>query len=572
MLQADLRNCNTALGDIETKLGDRAAALGFYQEAKRLAVGISQRDPANASARRELAVAHNNIGDTVDDPEQKLAAFKEAMAILSALAAEDAGNLDRQDDVAVTFDKIGDALQARGDVTGALAQYSQELAIRQKGLALDPKNARRASAVAACSIRIGAADVAHGEAAGAGASEGQARDVLQALADRQAADVSAKRLLSIAWEGLADLATQANDLQAARNALQAALDIAKAQQKTNPTLRQSREDVAIVEAKLATTLQALGDAAGAAPLRSDALALRRAVAADAPQDAAAQRYLALAFDPIGDAARNAGDFEGARAAYAEEIAIFTALKATDVETRRDLAVVGNKLGAALKGKGDAAAAVAAHRNALALAQALNAEHPESALYRADLAFTEEALADALLAQGDAKAALEAYREAETFRAPRSGEALSPADARALEIVRNKLGAQLLAQGDTSGARDKFAAALEGAKAVLASAPDNPLYRFDVSYCGQNLADALARLKDNAGAEAAYRDAYATLTALQKSNPDTRWKAALWGGAQKLAGFLNPFIEVADRPSPNRRTRSPLSSSPHSPQTPCFRMR
>ena len=100
---------------------------------------------------------------------------------------------------------------------------------------------------------------------------------------------------------------------------------------------------------------------------------------------------------MGDAARATDDLDGARAAYAEEIAVFAALKAPDAASRRQLAVADNKLGAVLKAKGDLAGAIAAHRDALALARALGAEDPASALYRADLAFTDEALADALQA-------------------------------------------------------------------------------------------------------------------------------------------------------------------------------
>ena len=201
------------------------------------------------------------------------------MAIVSALAAADVGNLDRQDDLAISYDKIGETLQAKGDLAAALAQYAQECAIRKKALDLDPASARRANDFAACSLRIGALDTAAGDTAGAGDAYGQARDLLQGLVDRGAADAAGKRILWLAWEGLGDLASKAKDLKAARSDYQAALDIAEATLKSDPTLKQSRSDVAIIETRAAVAAQGLGDAAGAAALLADALQQQRALAA-----------------------------------------------------------------------------------------------------------------------------------------------------------------------------------------------------------------------------------------------------------------------------------------------------
>ena len=67
-------------------------------------------------------------------------AFAQSLAIFERLAASDPANTGWQRELAVAHNRLGDVAQARGDLTAAEQAFAQDLAISERLAALDPTN------------------------------------------------------------------------------------------------------------------------------------------------------------------------------------------------------------------------------------------------------------------------------------------------------------------------------------------------------------------------------------------------------------------------------------------------
>lgn len=114
------------LGDVLIRLRDGAAALGQYEEAKRLLTALAARDPANTEWQRDLWVSYNKIGDISEargDREAALKAYQDGLDIRKALATRDPANAQWQKDLVVSAWKLAsiDAPEACSHLREGLA-------------------------------------------------------------------------------------------------------------------------------------------------------------------------------------------------------------------------------------------------------------------------------------------------------------------------------------------------------------------------------------------------------------------------------------------------------------------
>ena len=144
------------------------------------------------------------------------------------------------------------------------------------------------------------------------------------------------------------------------------------------------------------------------------LALRQALAAEAPGDAQRQMDLSQAWQYVAFYAAPAGKRDEAAEALAAQAAILEEqrrLRPSDRAVRRSLGQNLYLRGEAARSGGDAAAALARFREAEKIEEELVAEDPKSVQLRRDLAYTQTETGNTELDLGNAPGALEEYRRA-----------------------------------------------------------------------------------------------------------------------------------------------------------------
>jgi non-specific serine/threonine protein kinase/serine/threonine-protein kinase len=180
-------------------------AIASFPDTLALAEELAAADPANATARRDVAVAHASFGDVLGDADQADAAlrhFRRAQAIQRRLAGEDPNNVTHRADLANSAVRIGYVLQEQGDNAAALASFDEALALRRELAAEDPGDDadRRDLAVVHSARGDVLAELAAAPAAGRDTGRDSARDP---GADHRAACAAYRDSLTL-WRGLKD--------------------------------------------------------------------------------------------------------------------------------------------------------------------------------------------------------------------------------------------------------------------------------------------------------------------------------------------------------------------------------
>jgi anti-anti-sigma factor len=131
------------LGDALSVQGRREEALREYQEAKRIMLELSQRDPGNAGWLRDLSVSYSNVGGILEAEgrrEEALREYQEAKRIVLELSQRDPGNAGWLRDFSVSHHDVGGILEAEGRREGALCEYQEAKRIVLELSRHDPGN------------------------------------------------------------------------------------------------------------------------------------------------------------------------------------------------------------------------------------------------------------------------------------------------------------------------------------------------------------------------------------------------------------------------------------------------
>jgi tetratricopeptide (TPR) repeat protein len=283
---------------------------------------------------------------------------------------------------------------------------------------------------------------------------------------------------------------------------------------------------------------------GATPLAADyarrALALTRALAAEAPANLEWQRDVPVSLNRLGDVLWEQGDLAGALAAHREALGSLRALAPRyPGGLRRDISLTSSKIGDVLAAQGDRDGALAAHRESLDIARALSAEAPDNPEWQRDVSVNLNKIGDLLSAQDDLAGALAAYREALDIR--RKVAARDDANLlwqRDLVVSLNRIGDALAARKDRVGALAAYREGLEITRKLAARDPGNTRWQNDVGLSLEKIGDALAAEGDRAGALAAYRDGLAIRRALLEKDPaNADWRRNVSLSLGRVADML-----------------------------------
>ncbi|CAN5133582.1 hypothetical protein BH11MYX1_BH11MYX1_36870 [soil metagenome] len=332
---------------------------------------------------------------------------------------------------------LGKVLAAKGDTSAALAEHQAALAIHPRLAADDPS---WRGSVAESSILVGDALRAHGDSEAALAAYTAAIAADEAIGDRAQ--------LAVAYASLGDFYAEVR-----------------------------RDDSAALRTQLL------------------ALALRRQLAAAAPNDLASGRALVASLAAFADMTMQLGDFAKAKRVFEEALAIAEAVVAKDGNDAMSLLVLADRheeLGGVLHNQGDPRAGLEHYETTLAIRTRVATKDPTNAQVRSLLARTEMNIGQALDDQGKLVPALQHQRAAleiveGLLRADDSNARLRGLHA----FLRGLIGSLQLRQGHVAKAIVELEASRTATEALSAREPANQKWQRDLVFLYGVLGDARA---------------------------------------------------------------------------------
>ena len=140
--QRSLLIVSDRIGTEQLKLGDTSAALNSLQRSLQIAKELLAANPNEPRARQTVALAYQNLGDTMANAgavTEGLEKLNTARSILEDLAASSPRSKARRD-VATVYLVIGDTLAHAGKQADAVQRYREALKITETLANEDPKN------------------------------------------------------------------------------------------------------------------------------------------------------------------------------------------------------------------------------------------------------------------------------------------------------------------------------------------------------------------------------------------------------------------------------------------------
>ncbi len=486
---------------------------------------------------------------------------------------------------------LGDVLVARGDTTGALAQYRKALATAARTLLIDPQETKTRLDLADAWERIGSSLLTHGDNAQAGAALDMYMHMLTQLADESPADADIQARLAKGNDTQAALAIATGRTPDALARLQEALAIQERRIAAVPHDDVARHDLighrihlgdlhvktgslgrAITEYraavrdadqldassehdprwweaqlvahnKLGEALQRGGDIAGSAAEHQAAVALGERLTASDPTNANYQRLLVVCYDLAGNVLARQGKRDEALARLRAASALarhVVELDPKNVASKRSLSVSHVRIGRVLVAAGDLAGAQREFESALRLATEIADADPKNTNRKRDVAITSSEMGDLLLARKDRAGALVRYRTSlAVFEQLASMDPQDEQLARNVSLAHEKIGDGMAAQGDWNAALVEYEKALALTRELAAGDPANVGWVGDILEVESIVAEAHVSAGQLAEARAMFERALATATRLVAVSPDNRdWQTAREDIAKRLKTCCN----------------------------------
>lgn len=352
-LQQELATAYLKVGDVQGRpgfanLGDNAGALTSYRKALAIRTALLNATPNNLSLRREQAMNHDRLGDTLrimGETATALQHYRQALELRQASLPAGSADLALQLELAASYERIGDQLALAGQRAEALDQQRRALPSYEQAVASDPQNAQYQRRFFIGLIKLG--------------------DRLSASGDKRAALEHYQRALSSAQQLAAKAGT--NNARAQR-------ELAVAHDKVGNGIAALGENKAESEAALVQYRAALQ--------------LRETLVAADPQNGEAQRDLATSYGKLAEMRERLGDLSGALQYLRRALTLDEALAKADPEDTQnqlDVAFDREKLGNLLQKQSEWVAALAEHQRALQLRQTAATKDPDNADLKRDLA-------------------------------------------------------------------------------------------------------------------------------------------------------------------------------------------
>jgi non-specific serine/threonine protein kinase/serine/threonine-protein kinase len=181
--QEPLARAYHALAASQSNAGDVEGALASFRKESAIFERLVAEDPANARARRGLALSHKYIGGrlaVLKRHDESIRSYRKALAIEEATVAAEPSNATARRDLSFTLSDLGYNLLEVGDTQAGLESYRKAAAIRETLASADPKDVTLQRALSSILVRLAYAEVRAGDA-GWSAHGTQALAILEGL-------------------------------------------------------------------------------------------------------------------------------------------------------------------------------------------------------------------------------------------------------------------------------------------------------------------------------------------------------------------------------------------------------
>ncbi|MFO1035661.1 MAG: hypothetical protein U1E45_02340 [Geminicoccaceae bacterium] len=201
-LQRELTTSCVELGDVRWRQGDLAGALGAFDDAAAISRKLAGGEYDLVLCLRRIA----EVRTEQDDMGGAEANYAEILKIAGAAAAEEPDNADWRREIAVARSALGDVLRAKGDLVAAL-RAREDAHEDFEALAADSGDGRAIDDLAASWNKVGSARRDLGDLDGARRAFAAHLDLRRRMATERPDDPRLQRTLLVAQVKLADTST-----------------------------------------------------------------------------------------------------------------------------------------------------------------------------------------------------------------------------------------------------------------------------------------------------------------------------------------------------------------------------
>lgn len=425
--------------------GTVAGAKKLYSQALKINQAISAANPNDVRAQRDLSVAYNKIGYTLQQSGQADLAvehFQNGLKIIQKLAIADPSNAQIQRDLSISHNQLGDGLLRYGNPAEALGAYRKGLEVTQK-LALNaPDDSEAQSDLCVSCGRLGNALLQFGQAAEALVLYQKGLEISQKLANDKPGDAQIQRQLSLAYNNLGDSQSQLGRPEIALEQYQKGRDISEKLAAADSSDVQAQRHLSISYSRLGDVSLQSGKPTEALGHYQKFQEISQKLAATDPSDSRAQRDLWASHNNLGSVLLKSDKLSEALKHFQQGMTIsqkLADLEPNDAQAKRDLSVSSNYLGDALVRTGKPAEAVRHYQTGLEIRQTLAAANLSDAQAQIDLVVSFSKLGDANQQSKEYAEAVTWYEKALTVLLRLEGEKrLRPVNQKWIPVLNDSI--------------------------------------------------------------------------------------------------------------------------------------
>jgi tetratricopeptide (TPR) repeat protein len=372
--------------------------------------------------------------------------------------------------------------------------------------------------------KFGMADIAqqHNDLDAALATYYEAQTIADRRAQSDPGNADWQQDLSVSHTGIGDVQMAQDNLPAALTSYQAGLAIAERLAQSDPGNAGWQRDLSVSYDRVGNAQQAQDNLPAALTSYQASFAIRDRIAKFDPSNAGWQHDLSVSHNEIGDAQLLQNNLPAARASYQAGLAIIERLAQSDpgnASWQRDLSVSYNKVGGMQMVQDNPSVALASYQASLAIMERLARSDPGNAGWQRDLSVSSNKIGDVQMAQNNLPAALASYQASLAIikRLAQSdpGNAGWQSD---LSVSSKKIGDAQIAQGNLSAALTSYQASLTIMERLTKSNPSNAGWQ-------RNLQNAVGDIGDLALYLVLAREFTTALDAIDQAisvTPDQIW--------------------------------------------------
>lgn len=411
-----------------------AAAKKFQDSARQSAERLTQINPRDDQAQRDMSTLHDWLGDLLLESGQvseALQSYSLAMEIDRNRAKAKPADRRVQRKLSISFLKLGDVQRQSGLADAALQSYVEALKGFQHLADEAPDDGQARSDLSVAFERLGNAQGELGQTNEALQSYERALEISKSLAAANPADAQAQIDLSYSYLKLGYINTQLGRLDIANQLYRAGHAIREKQAATDEKNMAAQRNLAESHRGLADVLWLQGSLNEALDSYEKGLVIQQMLAEHDPENAQLQQDLSTTLERVGGLCQELGHLDKALQCFEGKRQIAERLVQIDQENarfQRDLSVAYDKMGSIQLRNQQESLAIHAFQQALRIRVQLAGNAPGDVRAQRDLSISHENIGHAQRQSGQLAEGIESYRKALAIRVKLADDAPSNAQA------------------------------------------------------------------------------------------------------------------------------------------------